>query len=617
MHAAAHTVAGVVITAVLSLAGCGTAPSAVVTSVKGKAFHGTAFGGIQPIAFSTIQFFAAGGSGYSSASVPLLAKPVITDVNGNFDITNQYTCPSPYALVYLTVSGGNPGLARGVNNSAISLVSMLGPCGDLTTNTFVLIDELTTVAAAYALQPFLTGIANLGAPPSNQLGLASAFQTANTLVNLGGQTPGNAPAIATVPAIEINTLGDVVSSCVNSNGSLSLNAPCGRLFKAATPTAGTAPTDTFQALLNIARNPSQNVGSIFKTVPPNGPYQPTLKTVPTDWTLGITYAAPDFRTPADIGIDSNGAVWIIGTPGTGSNGSSTVSALTLSGLQGSYLLQNTIYANLAIDSSDNIWLSNNNRSQVVALTNGGTRTSFTPFTGGGIHGPGPMAFDPAGNLWVVNNTTTVSQLSSSGAPISGGNGYYTGGSSGPVAIAVDAGGNVWTADSQSNTVSEMDNSGSLVGNAAMGGSGLASPSGVAIDVDGNAVVSNRTGASVTRFFAQGHVPATVAYSNAGLSGPISVAVDGANTIWAVNLNSGTLSELSATGAPLSSSNGYGSAYLTNPYRMALDSAGNVWVINLGTKIPGSGIVTQLVGASTPVVTPLSVAVKNGAIAQRP
>jgi hypothetical protein len=52
--------------------------------------------------------------------------------------------------------------------------------------------------------------------------------------------------------------------------------------------------------------------------------------------------------------------------------------------------------------------------------------------------------------------------------------------------------------------------------------------------------------------------------------------------------------------------------LSLPYGVALDGSGNVWVA-----AAGSQSVDELVGAGTPVVTPLVSAVKNNMIAAAP
>ena len=70
-------------------------------------------GGQQPITGSTIQLYAVGGGGDGTASTPLLTQTVVTDTNGGFNITNDYTCPTASTLVYIAASGGNPGYGGG------------------------------------------------------------------------------------------------------------------------------------------------------------------------------------------------------------------------------------------------------------------------------------------------------------------------------------------------------------------------------------------------------------------------------------------------------------------------------------------------------------------------
>ena len=61
------------------------------------------------------------------------------------------------------------------------------------------IDEVTTVAAVYALAPFMatnsgTPGASIGASSTNSQGLTQAFATANNLVNIARGCPGSEPA---------------------------------------------------------------------------------------------------------------------------------------------------------------------------------------------------------------------------------------------------------------------------------------------------------------------------------------------------------------------------------------------------------------------------------------
>ena len=99
-------------------------------------------------------------------------------------------------LVYLVATGGNPGLPGNVNNTAIALMVVLGTCSSLSTDAFVTVNELTTVAAVEALAPFMADAAHVGSDAGNPGGLAGAFATAASMVNFAtGQLQ---PAVAGV-----------------------------------------------------------------------------------------------------------------------------------------------------------------------------------------------------------------------------------------------------------------------------------------------------------------------------------------------------------------------------------------------------------------------------------
>jgi hypothetical protein len=121
----------------------------------------------------------------------------------------------------------------------------------------------------------------------------------NLVSTANGTLPGpSLPSGATVTAAEMNTLADIVASCVNStggsaNGTVSDGTACGNLFALTNNSSGTAPTDTIMALLNIARNPSQNVVALNALVAPTSPFQPTVIMASTGaWTLAVTYPGP-------------------------------------------------------------------------------------------------------------------------------------------------------------------------------------------------------------------------------------------------------------------------------------------------------------------------------------
>ena len=121
--------------------GCGTTGLRNTSAgVSLAVIQGKVYGGQQPLVGASIQLYAAGTTGDASSALPLLSTAVITDGGGRFSINGDYTCPSASSLVYLTATGGDPGLGRA--NNASSLMSALGPCGVLNSATFVTVDEV-------------------------------------------------------------------------------------------------------------------------------------------------------------------------------------------------------------------------------------------------------------------------------------------------------------------------------------------------------------------------------------------------------------------------------------------------------------------------------------------
>lgn len=216
-----------------------------------------------PVTGATVQLYAVGSTGDGSPATPLLSPASTTDANGNFNITGTYLCPSSSALVYIVATGGNPGLGSGINNSSISLMATLGACGNLSATTFININEVTTVAAAYALTPFATSASAIGSSPADAAIFSAAFSLSGDFANATlGSSPGvNVPAGTTVPFAEINTLADLLASCVNSSGGSSGDgSSCGNLFSLTTPTGSLAPT--------IHSPPSYNSRPVPPSTPP-------------------------------------------------------------------------------------------------------------------------------------------------------------------------------------------------------------------------------------------------------------------------------------------------------------------------------------------------------------
>jgi hypothetical protein len=273
--------------ALLLFSGCGISPTAT-PAVSNLHARGTVFGGQQPVAGATIQLYTVGTTGDGSASQPLLTATVTTDASGAFTISGDYTCNSA-TQVYLTATGGNPGLSA--PNPNLLMMTALGPCSALSANTFIAVNELTTVAAAYALSPFAASATSIGSAASDAPTLAAAFTLASEYVNPAtGQAPGlNIPSGFVAPVALLNTLADILSACINTTGGVANdNTLCGTLFGLTPSSNGTPPTDTFGSILNLAKNPGTDTAALFNLAPAITPFQPSLTQPPTDFNLHIT-----------------------------------------------------------------------------------------------------------------------------------------------------------------------------------------------------------------------------------------------------------------------------------------------------------------------------------------
>src|ERR1019366_89455 len=169
-----------------------------------------------------------------------------------------------------------------------------------------------------------------------------------------------------------------------------------------------------------------------------------------------------------------------------------------------------------------------------------------------------------------------------------------------------------------------------------------SPRDVAFDANGNAWFANLsgtatelnglTGAAISP--STGYTISTTANSQSG------VAVDSAGHVWISGMNGNVLYEMAVSNGAVLGASAYTAGGLEQPYSIAIDASNNIWLPNnydpntlvgntvskftsvtTGTAHSGGGMLgpdgVAFVGAAVPVVTPISVAVKNGTIGARP
>jgi hypothetical protein len=638
----------------------GPSPSSS-TPLKGKVHGGPPQ---NPISGAKVYMLAVTIGGYGQQSQYLLSNTGYTDnghayvktqENGSFTITStEYSCGAGGVsqLVYLYSSGGNPGLSG--NNSAAGLMAVLGMC---TNKTFaqnlpgsVQMNEVTTIAAAYALAGYATDPTHISGNENQDttgtMGLVNAAATAWTLASL---TTGDAlapGANGTAVQMEINTLGNILASCVNTSG----------------PTAGGCPqvlpnpqSDTAAAAIYIAQNPGVNVGPLFNTATSYQQFSPALSAAPNDWTIGITYGGNNYSMsgPQELAIDAYGNVWVTNNDTCNGGGYcltelspqgvdlSGPNGYTGGGLNGS--------VGIAIDESGNVWVANSGNSSISEFTpaanNGVGVTAVSGANGFTLPISDPenppipweLALDSQDDVWITDNGNSYLFEYSSGAFIYT-SGQFDGGLDTPSGIAIDSNDDIWIADPDGlsgNQVSEFDPvysiGGQIIGATPDPGGPYTAgnaPEKPAIDPYGYVWVSNYGGpnggqggdgdVSSIWFWEPGQIPpVTYLYSVGGIQGTnggaYSVAIDGAGNVWSANYGPnetahqlgtdtnpvlGSVTELNNNGGAMSPPNGYQPG-LNQAIAIAIDASGNVWTV-----INGQSTVLELVGAATPVATPM-------------
>jgi hypothetical protein len=614
------------------LAGCSMGPTAPSTATTGLAIQGSVYGGEQAIVGAHVYLLAASTAGYGSASVPLLTNVagkttldtsggptdgdyyVTTDSAGGFTITGDYTC-TQNTQVYLYTLGGMPG--GGTANPNAAVIAALGNCpasGSLAGAVpFVDIDEVSTIAAAYAFSGFATDATHVASSntAAGQLGIANAFAFAGILANVGKGTANAATADGhgVIPQSKINTLADILVSCVNSAGATIPPADpttCNTLFNNATaggtPT-GTVPTDTANAAINMAHNPGSNVATLYGLVTGTPPFLPKLTAVPNDLSLAITYTGGGMNGPNAIAVDANGKVWITSEDGGGDSFLTTISSSGTVTNEPVVATGTNTFEDVAINESNTPWVVNFGQLPPV-FTISSIGTIGNVYSGSTLFESDCIAFDASGTAWIAG-ASGIATISSSGVVST--TAITGGGLDSPLAMAFDSAGSLWIANSLSSAVSEIS-SGGVIRPTPYTGGGIGHSRAIAIDASDTVWIAGLANNSVATI-SNGVVNPTP-FTGGGLAAPVAIAMDGVGTAWIANQTNDTITTITNSGTVRPTP--YAEPTLSAPSGLAIDGSGNVWVTNAE-----SNNVMEFVGAAAPVVTPLSVAVKNKMIATRP
>jgi hypothetical protein len=267
----------------VALLGWASGPAAAALRIEG---HVQVGGGA--VAGSTVSLWAA------SADAPARLAQAQTDADGRFVVSVDAT-PSGASSFYLVASGGTPAVNKaGGNNPALDLLAVLG--GNPPAK--VVVNELTTVASAFTNARFINGESISG----NPLGLRIAAGNVPNLVDpVTGQwgkvllDPLNSSMTTTMA--NLDTLGSLITATFT----VANDDWRARFCKASTPTGGTTPKNTLEAMAGVARKPwaaPKELYALFDEAYPlpapdgrrSAPFAPYLVYVPDDFALSLAFA---------------------------------------------------------------------------------------------------------------------------------------------------------------------------------------------------------------------------------------------------------------------------------------------------------------------------------------
>lgn len=601
--------------ACLLLAGCGLGPANAAN--PSTAIQGRVFGGQQPIAHGIVTVWKASQTGSGSAATEL--AHVEADDDGNFTIPNgTYACPAPDTPVYITSSGGyaNPAYP----NPSILLAAGLGSCSTATTQ-FVVINEVTTVATAFALSHFFT--TTFGGGSNNSFGSSAArlayFKLSNRstipqLVDLpSGRARANEPGVTREPD-RINTIADILATCVNDSSSFQ---QCSRLFSLTTDSlTGTVPSNTLQAAVVMALHPQQSVQDLFALIQGTAAPFASSPTAPSDWTLGIAYTSPNFGLSLNpslpggagtsIDITTNGVVYFPSNAGGKAGiGSFDPSSAAFGNLSLAGKLSDPQYV---VASANNILYASDLGSGMLGIANttGTLQTTYT--IAQDAASGGPITFYNAYPAVSYRSTTgrNVVQIVISAAvtlPL----GYldYS-----PTGIVMPNSNTLYAVSGESSAPCEVEGLIATIpsvyfhstfatspADCRSGGITIASNSGFAESV----ITSTNTTCTVAL---SGGSYQTMCDVVPGLNAPSGIASDSFSGLWTANSADSSVANIVAHTSYRHD------GLLPGPAGIAVDGSGNLWISNAGcisttTALctPGSFTLTEIVGIAAPTATP--------------
>jgi sugar lactone lactonase YvrE len=313
-------------------------------------------------------------------------------------------------------------------------------------------------------------------------------------------------------------------------------------------------------------------------------------------------------------------------------------------------------ANLAVDSSGNLYLADSGNHTIRKIAPGGVVTTLAGTAGSSgstdatgtaalFSSPSGVAVDSAGNIYVADTGNyTIRKITSAGVVTTLAGAAATSGSvdaaasaarfASPTSVAVDSGGNVYVTDTGNDTIRKVTSVGVVTTLAGMSGTAghldgagtaaqFSTPNGLAVDGAGNVYVADTSNDTIRKITPGGTVTTlagivgSIGYadgtgSTARFSRPLGLSVDGQGNLYVADTNNNTvrkvtpdgvvttLAGLGFVGSKGSVDGVGGSARFNEPIGVAVDSGGNIYVGDMFNatvrKITPDGMVNTLAGS---------------------
>lgn len=513
-----------------------------------------------------------------------------TDAEGRFSMA--VTIPQGSGIFYLA--------ATRADLEGMRFVTVVGPtlAGPVTLN------ELTTVAAAYAFAQFTEQSAIGGPVPALSVAAGMCANLASTTGDPSRVMLDPPNADQTNSLRSLRSLSNLLAWSVRAGGWLVLQT-------LTTPPQGHAPADTFQAMVNVARHPAWHAAAIYQRSQAVAMYTPALALPPDAWTLAVKVNRTGddgqrmFGGPANISWDRDGNAWIANNVFQG----------------GPY-------------SCDFVVVLKPNGMPADGL-NGQPKS---PVVGGGIVGPGfGIAVDGKGDAWVGSfgwgpsdtfpTAGIVSKFDGSGNDVGGGG--YTQGTARVQGMAADRWNNIWLASYGNEDVPEYQNTVSVYldgdpGNCLSYPDPSASPPQTAPGVNTFGIAVDDTAEVPTAWVTYsgglgwpdanpGHV-ARFVIENGALKPTLTlqvgsvtkgIALDRYGNVWIASGGDNSVYVVTPDGQYAGFTDRGG---LCAPWSVAVDGEGSVWVANFGymgvTRDYTNAGVTKLAGVRNPANLPV-------------